>query len=159
MTYMKSKVIKVRNLSDEKGFVQKTVHVKPHAFLYLILFASILLYWMRPYLAGLCASMFLLSAFALLVMPDRKLVQFTSDYMILYNCEDNSECMLAYYEDIVSWRYEWHANVDLLVLSMVDGSTETQEMYSRWSIMKYMKLYAAGKEEKNRRKKGLWKNW
>ena len=56
---------------------------------------------------------------------------------------------MIYWEDVVSWRYEWHAAYDQLVIGLTDGSSEVQEMYSRLSIQYYMDRYAKGKEVKN----------
>lgn len=147
---MKSQVIKIRNIPFLPA-VQKTVHVKPVLFLLLLMIAGFVLIT-RQYdlmIAGCC--MILLSVFAMLFMPDRILVQFTSDYMILYNTREKDECTLVYWDEIVSWQYEWHTSYDTLAVTLTDGSTQTVDMFSKHSIQGIMKQYAAGKEKKTLR--------
>ena len=105
--------------------------------------------FMKPYLLMAAMTMILLALFSLFIMPDRKLCDFTDDYLVLYNQPDRSRCYMVCWEDIVSWRYEWHASYDQLVILLSDGSTQMQEMYSRLSIQYYMNQYAKGKEVKN----------
>lgn len=105
--------------------------------------------FMKPYLLMAAMTMILLALFSLFIMPDRKLCDFTDDYLVLYNQSDRSRCYMVFWDDIVSWHYEWHASYDQLVIMLSDGSTQMQEMYSRLSIQYHMNQYAKGKEVKN----------
>lgn len=147
-TDMRSQVIRIRNLPSDK-IIRHTVHVKPTVLMGIFLLAGVTILFMKPYLLMAAVIMILLALFSLFIMPDRKLCDFTDDYLVLYNQADRDRCFLIYWEDIVSWRYEWHPSLDQLVIVLVDGSTQIQEMYSRLSIQYYMDRYARGKEIKN----------
>ena len=148
---MKSQVIRKRNL-PEGMFVNARVQLKPTVFLALMVMAGTLFVAARPYLVLSGIMMVMLGAFCLFVMPEGVLCEFTKEYLILYNRRSSSECMMIYWEDIVSWQYEWHPNADYLIIMLVDGSTESQEVYSK-SIRRLMNTYAPGKEIKPRAKR------
>lgn len=145
---MKSQYIKIRNVPEEIRNKSVAIHVKPWVLLDLCLAVSIALLIIRSYMAGVVLPIIILTVFALVVMPDRILVQFTPEYLIMYNKEDRTECTLIYWDEIVSWKYEYHTSVDLLKVTTVDDNTESVEMYSKWGVRKFMNLYAPGKEVK-----------
>ena len=105
---------------------------------------------LKPYLAMSGISMIVLSLFCLIVMPDRDLCKFTKDYLVLYNRHNRDECSLIYWDEVVSWHYEWYKTYDQLVIEMIDGSTEIQDMYSIGSIKKSMDHHIPGKMKKNK---------
>jgi hypothetical protein len=145
---MRSQVIRIRNLPADIT-VRHSVHVKPTILMVVFLLVGVVMLFMKPYLLMAAMTMILLALFSLFIMPDRKLCDFTDDYLVLYNQPDRSRCYMVCWEDIVSWRYEWHASYDQLVIMLSDGSTQMQEMYSRLSIQYHMNQYAKGKEVKN----------
>ena len=147
-TGMRSQVIRIQNLPSDQ-IIRHTVHVKPIVLMVVILLVGVAMLFMKPYLLMAALTMILLALFSLFIMPDRKLCEFTDEYLVLYNQPDRSRCYMIYWEDVVSWRYEWHASYDQLVIGLTDGSSEVQEMYSRLSIQYYMDRYAKGKEVKN----------
>ena len=149
---MRSQVIKIRNLPPMTA-QPYTVHVKPVAALAVTGLAGIGLLFTRTVAAGAGVVMILMSVFALLMLPDRSLIQFTPDYMILYNRRNIDECTIVYWEDIVTWQYEYHKGVDVLILSLTDGSSQTIELYSKRPIIRVMNQYAPGKEQKSARRK------
>lgn len=152
---MASRRIKIRNLIEENNLVEKTVHVKPTILLVIAMAVGGILITLRGYYLILGVALVLLALFGIIVMPDRILCQFTKDYLILYNYINKEECTMIPWDEIVSWKYEYHYNYDTLVLDLVDDTTERQEMYSKRSIKKYMQIYAPDKEVKNVRiKKG-----
>ena len=148
-------MIKVKNLPEECLNAPK-VSVKPKVLLFALLIIGILIMIFYPYYAvmGICLS--IIAAFCLVALPDHNLVKFTKDYIVLFNVRDRSMCMMIYWDEIVNWQYEWHGSNDLLVISLVDGSTQTVEMFSKTSIASYKNVYAPGKEIKTtRRKEGI----
>lgn len=133
-----------------------TVHVKPTFALSFFVLLGIAMMIMKPYMMLPGLTLIILSLFALAVMPDRLLCTFTPEYLVLYNCKDRAECNIIYWDEIVSWTYEWHPNYDQLVINLTDGRTELQDMYSPRTIRRQMRLYAKDKEKKarSRRKAG-----
>lgn len=145
---MKSQVIKIRNLSKDPKFYENIINVKPIGLLLLLLLVGVLICVFKPYLFMIGISMIALALFALIVMPDKELCRFTKDYLILYNRHNRDECYLCYWDEIVSWHYEWYKRYDQLVIEMIDGSTQIQEMYSFMSIKRPMDHHIPGKMKK-----------
>lgn len=152
MDQLQSQKIRVRNLPLNL-VITKKVRVKPTGMLWILIVLGILMVFTRPYLMAYGLILITLPLFGLIVLPDRKLCDFTPKYLILYNQRNRQDCMLVYWNEIVSWAYERHTANDLLVLSLTDGSTEVQELYSRRSIKRPMEQYAPDKEVKNRKKR------
>ena len=126
--------------------------MKPVLILWIMLFTGGLIIVMKPYLLPAGMTVMLLALFAILVMPDRDLCEFTPQYIVLFNQRDRDDCMIIYWDDIVSWRYEKKTGVDHLVFTLTDGSTEIQEMFSKRAIRKSFEQYIPGKEIKGRQK-------
>lgn len=149
---MKSKEIRVRNLpKDDVPFYVS--NVKPTSFLIIAMIAGISFLWIRSYLQVIGVMVIMVSLFSLLMLPDCKLHEIHQDYIVLYNRHDKSECFIIYYEDIVSWHYEWNPSFDQLVISLVDGSVEKQEVYAKYRIEKWLNSLAPGKQAKKNHRK------
>lgn len=149
--YMRSQKIKIRNVETDKSKLVRTLRVKPTLLLFFILLCGTGIIFLVPYLIILGIGLVMTAGFALIVLPDRILCEFTKDYLILYNHPSRDDCTLVYWEDIVSWQYEYHGACDQLVLILVDGSTERQDVYSKRVLKKYLDMYAPGKEIKTTR--------
>ena len=149
---MKSKEIRVRNLpKDDVPFY--VLNVKPTSFLIIAMIMGICFLWIRSYLQVIGVMVIMVSLFSLLMLPDCKLYEIHQDYIVLYNRHDKSECFIIYYEDMVSWHYEWNPSYDQLVISLVDGSVEKQEVYAKYRIEKWLNSLAPGKQAKKNYRK------
>ena len=149
---MRSKEIRVRNLpKDDVPFYVS--NVKPTSFLMIAMVAGISFLWIRSYLQVIGVMVIMVSLFSLLMLPDCKLSEIHQDYIVLYNRHDKSECFIIYYEDMVSWHYEWNPSYDQLVISLVDGSVEKQEVYAKYRIEKWLNSLAPGKQAKKNHRK------
>ena len=149
---MKSKEIRVRNLpKDDVPFYVS--NVKPTSFLIIAMIMGICFLWIRSYLQVIGVMVIMVSLFSLLMLPDSKLYEIHQDYIVLYNRHDKSECFIIYYEDMVSWHYEWNPSCDQLVISLVDGSVEKQEVYAKYRIEKWLNSLAPGKQAKKNHRK------
>lgn len=147
---VKSQVIKTRNLPEDLSRTAYEVHVKPWWFLIIVLVADVFIMILKPYMISLFIPLVILTLFAIFGMPDKVLVQFTPDYLVMYNRKSKDECTLVYWDEVVSWVYEYHNAADVLKLELIDGSIESVEMYSKRSVRKKMNLYAKDKEKKRR---------
>lgn len=149
---MKSKEIRVRNLpKDDVPFYVS--NVKPTSFLIIAMIMGICFLWIRSYLQVIGVMVIMVSLFSLLMLPDCKLYEIHQDYIVLYNRHDKSECFIIYYEDMVSWHYEWNPSIDQLVISLVDGSVEKQEVYAKYRIEKWLNSLAPSKQAKKNYRK------
>ncbi|MBP3868008.1 MAG: hypothetical protein IKF60_09405 [Solobacterium sp.] len=148
---MRSQVIKTRNLPAWKA-PPRIVHVKPVLLMILLGLLGIGFLFFQP-LAGIGAILIIVSVFSILVMPDRILIQFSPDYLVLYNHRDADTCTIIYWDEIVNWQYEYHPSMDRLTINLVNGSSESIELYSKRPIQYSMNQYAPGKEIKSARRK------
>ncbi len=149
---MRSQVIKVRNL-PECTVQPYTIHVKPVAALAITGIAGFALLITGTAAAGAGVILILVSVFSLLMMPDRRLIQFTPDYMVLYNHRDASVCTIIYWDELVTWQYNYHPAMDVLIVSLTDGSSQSIELFSKRTAARFLNMYAPGKEIKNVRRK------
>lgn len=150
---MKSQYIKTRNIPETVRKNAYTVRVKPWWLLIILFVVGIVLVAARSYTIGIALPIMILTLFCLLGMPDRILVQFMPEYVLLYNRQNRDECAMIYYDEVVSWQYEYHGSCDLLVFTLTDGTTESVDMYGRYAVSRYMKLYLPHKEVKTARRK------
>ena len=144
--------MKVRNLPQTKN-QPYSIHVKPVFALCVMGIAGIGLLLTRTAFAGLGVMQIVIAIFALLMMPDRILLQVSPEYLAMFNLRDPSKCTVVYWDEVVNWQYEYHSPADILALSLIDGSTQTIEMFSRRSVSRFMNLYAPGKEIRSSRRK------
>lgn len=149
---MKSQTIRIKNLPAYSGLEEK-VHVKPISLIIgLLIIGIVVAVTSSNILIGVI--IILLALFGLFVMPDKIICEFRDDYLILYNERDKARCNMIYYEDVVSWQYEWYPSIDKLVFNLVDGSTEIQEVYSKYSVKQFLDMHLPHKEIKKKRGKG-----
>lgn len=144
---MKSQVIKVRNIPSFPIVIQ-SISVKPTLFLGLMLIAGIILMIVNSVMGYFGAVLVALATFSMLIMPDRKIMEVTNEYLILYNNKDVSLCKLVYWDEILSWQYRWHPDADELIIELCDHSVEKVEAFNRKKFTRYLKEYANGKEMK-----------
>lgn len=149
---MKSQTIKQRNI-PEYPVITKSVKVKPVVFLFVCLILGLVTMLLFPSFSLMGAMFVAASCFSLLILPDRKIIDFTEKYCILYNQKDTRECKLIYWEDVLSWQYQWHADMDELIIELIDHSVESVEVYSKLSVLPMMKAYAGEKQVKTFKKK------
>lgn len=148
---MKTQKIRVRNLSESRIRQGINVHVKPFPLLTTMLAVGAILIIASPNLIVAGLSLILASIFMITILPDRVLITFLDDCMVLYNQQDRSMCVLVYYDDVVNWQYVYHAKCDEIIFTLVDGSKEVQEMYSLNSVAAALDEHLKGKQLKSMR--------
>lgn len=148
---MKTQKIRVRNLSETRIRQGVNVHVKPLPVLTSMLAIGAILIIASPNLIVTGLSLILVSIFMITILPDRVLITFLDDCMVLYNQQDRSMCMLVYYDEVVNWQYVYHAKYDEIIFTLVDGSKEMQEMYSLNSVAASLDEHLKGKKLKSLR--------
>ena len=148
---MKTQKIRVRNLSEARIRQGINVHVKPLPVLTSMLSIGAILIIASPNLIVAGLSLILVSIFMITILPDRVLITFLDDCMVLYNQQDRSMCMLIYYDEVVNWQYIYHAKYDEIIFTLVDGSKEVQEMYSLNSVVAALDEHLKGKQLKSLR--------
>ena len=145
---MKSKELKTYNLPAGR-VVNSMINAKPHGFLVFLLVLGFVLSFIET-VSALGIGMAISALLCLLLLPERIMAEFSDDYFVLYNKAGRGECMLIYYEDVVSWRYDRGVAEDELVLTLEDGSTSRIEGFSRALFESSLDQYIPDKKEKTK---------
>ena len=147
---MKSKELKVYNLPNDRQ-INQTIDAKPYDLMIITLSAGIIISFLEN-LTAVGITVTVISVFCLLFLPKRILMEFSDDYAVLYNRADHNECLMIYYEDVLSWKYQRGVTYDELKISLEDGSSASVEAFSRFRFESVMNLYLREKKVKNTRK-------
>ena len=99
---MKSQEIKIRNLPVSE-IKPKSVRVKPVEILLALVALGVYFIFQRNLLTSTGMVLVLLGISCIILMPDRTLVQFLPDYMIMYNSRDREICNMIYWDEVVCW--------------------------------------------------------
>ncbi len=142
---MKSKELKTHNLPADVLPVS-TIDAKPDWLFVLIMLIGFFSFtWdLSPFYG---ATLILTSLCVLLFMPKVHLMEFFSDYLVMFNKADKSSCVLIYYDEISSWYYTWSANRDYLYIELENGSTEKIEAFSKTLFEANMNRFVRGKKK------------
>lgn len=144
---MKSKELKTYNLPIDQHVIHK-LEVKPYVFLIGVFILGLVCTFYNGSIALILMS---LSLYAILFLPDRKLLIFTDDYMVMQNKAAKDDCIMIYYDEIFSWQYIRGAKVDELVVELEDGTIERIECFSKRRVVSYMEEFAPNKQIKIKR--------
>ena len=148
---MQTKELKVHNLPYDRK-IEQTLDAKPYTlFFILAIIGLIISFTKNGTIIGI--SLAVLSILALLFLPKRLLIEFSENYLVVYNRASHDECLMIYYEDIVSWNYIKGIAYDELEINLVDGSKANIEAYSRMAFESHMNHYVEEKRIKKTKKK------
>lgn len=145
---MKSKELKIYNLPiNFKPHI--TIDAKPHLLLLLIFVVGIVLCLdEKTTVYGIAIAVIGLSF--LMFLPKLIMLEFYDDYMILHNKANKTDCVLIYYEDVVSWHYQWNAYKDYLYIELIDGTNERIEAFSKTEFELAMNRFLKDKRKKTK---------
>ena len=143
---MRSKELKTHNLpADNQTLAQ--IDAKPTS-LFAILICMGLAFFVMDHTNPYGVFMTLVAVIALIYMPRVVMMEFYQDYMIMYNKADKTNCVLIYYDEVVSWNYVWGANRDFLLVELVDGNEEIIEAFSKTISESNMNRFLRDKRKK-----------
>lgn len=142
---MKTKEIKRYNLPNERMIIKK-IDAKPYELFIVFFLISILLVVNTTWYYG--GGLALMIVIVFLIMPNRILIEFTNEFLVLYNKGNSSDCYIVYYEDVVSWKYNVGFKDDNLAISLIDGTTLKIEAFSKIQFEHYMNRFLKDKKEK-----------
>ena len=144
---MRSKELKTYNLPSDDQLISQ-IDAKP-SFVFYVLIVMGLVFFVynhyNPY--GLFVAV--VALIALIYMPRVVLMEFYYNYMILYNKANKSNCVLIYYDEVISWSYMRGANRDFLVVELIDGSEELIEGFSKTLFVSNMNRFLKDKYKKS----------
>ncbi|MFV0480002.1 MAG: hypothetical protein ACK5LZ_05480 [Anaerorhabdus sp.] len=149
---MKSKILSIKNIPELPPMINP-VNLKPKGVLYMLIVIGFIGLWIAPEAYMVSASIITLSLFGLIVYPDCHVIGVSEEYLVLYNQKNRDFCFLAYWDEILFWSYQRHADKDELIVEMIDHHIEKVSCYSRRKTVQWVQLYAADKEKALRKEK------
>ena len=145
---MKSKELKIYNL-PERRTVLTSIDAKPNVTIYLLFFFGVFLVVIKQYVWGVSLSLTALLMIGLL--PNRVLIEFYNEYLVLYNHADKNVCEIIYYEDVVKWSYSVGLSYDTLYITLTDDSTHKIDAFSKISFEQALNRFLKDKKEKTKK--------
>ena len=152
---MKSKELKNYNLPDNRTY-NEVLDAKPTTLLLLLMGAGFVLLLGKFYVYG--GALFFFGATCLLFLPGRKLIEFYDNHMIVYNKARKDECNIIFYDDVKSWEYQVSVSNDELILTLVDGSVQKCDGYSRSEFENCLNKYMKDKKVVNESRSNRFRN-
>lgn len=127
---MKSSLINIENLNKDIE-IEYTIRLKPLALLIFGFVLGIFCYWLGSPVSeiGLFGSVICIFLFTML--PDRILLQFADDQVLLYSRDTPGEVRILYYDEIVNYEYITGRSEDTLIFYMIDGSNYSVEIFNK----------------------------
>lgn len=145
---MKSKELKTHNLPKDDLLIS-SIDAKPnYLFVIMFLLAILLLFYENYRVYGLVTLFIAIASY--LYFPKVVLMEFYQDYLVLYNRADNNTCVLIYYDEVISWNYNWSANRDYLNIELQNGENERIEAFSKTIFETSMNRFLKEKKKKNK---------
>lgn len=145
---MKSKELKTYNLPNEVAPLSE-INAKP-SLLFLLLIIIGIISAILKFKPIYCITMIVVGLVCLCFMPKITLMEFYSDYFVMYNRADKSKCVLIYNDEVKQWYYSWSAKKDYLVVELEDGTIEKIESFSKSIFETYMNKHLKDKHKKNK---------
>lgn len=140
---MKSKELKVYNLPVENSPID-VLDAKPYELLIgIFLFGVAITFTNISIILG--STLVVVSCFSILFLPKSVLIEFYNDHMILHNKASKEDCMLIYYEDIVSYEYKRGSFKDYLFITLTNETTENIDAFSEKTLLKKMNRFCPNK--------------
>ena len=152
---MKSKELKNYNLPENRAY-NDAIEAKPMILLLFIMGIGFIMMLLKEYVVGI--SLFLFGAACLIFLPNRRIMEFYDDYMILYNKARKDECNIVYYDDVKSWEYKTRVSMDELIIILNDDSIQKIDGYSRIEYENHLNKYLKDKKIVNENRSNRLRN-
>lgn len=142
---MKSKELKNYNLPDNRTY-NDDIDAKPINLFFILMIVAIIIVMKKLYIYGI--SLFVFALLCLFILPNRRMVEFYDDHMIVYNRARKDECNILYYEDIKSWEYiqKLGLSPDEIIFTLSDDSIQKLEAFNKAKFERLFNLYLANKK-------------
>lgn len=142
---MKSKELKNYNLPDNRMY-NIDIEAKPINLFFILMIIGLLLAIGKYFVYGL--SLFIFSLLCIFILPNRRMIEFYDDHMIIYNKARKDECNIIYYEDVKSWEYVTKLGVvaDEIIFTLNDDTKQTLEAFNKNKFEKPLNIYLKDKK-------------
>ena len=147
---MKSKELKKYNLPEDRVCLAM-IDAKPNLLIVTMFVVGLLFSVLKSYVWGI--SFVLFSLVTAVVLPNRILIEFYDEYLVLYNHANKRDCEIIYYEDVVKWKYDSGLSYDTLSITLVDDSVHEVDGFSKITFESLMNRFLKEKKEKIKKHK------
>jgi len=142
---MKSNKLLVKNIPQKE--VIETLKAKPTSFLLALLVLSVTLTFSNNYYRlNIGLILLAISVFSLIILPERIVLAFYQNYMVIYNEVEKEYCNLIYYDEILSYRYVRNKRYDLLIIKTLDEEVYELQCFNKNKVLSFMHDFAKDKE-------------
>ena len=149
---MKSKILKVKNVPHDN--ILATLRTKPISLFVVMLIIGFVFLAINQITQAIGALLCLFALYGLFMVNDRMIIEFTDEFMIVYDESNKEDCKLLYYDEILSWDYITRSRYDCLVVEMIDGTSEKINCYSKHKLESILNVYAPNKRRKHMKGRG-----
>lgn len=146
---MKSRVIAIKNIPQEPPVI-KAVELKPVFHLIVIIIVGLFMGLLKPQFILFSICLVSMGLFCLMLFPNRRILAITEEYIILYNQKNRRDCFLAYWDEIVFWRYIKQSEKDELEIELINHRVEVVECFSKSSVIPWVRMFAFDKERRSK---------
>ena len=147
---MKSKELKTYNLPEDRVLLA-AIDAKPEWMIFAFFVLGVFLIVYQRYIAG--SSFFGIAICATFFLPNRVLVEFYSDFLVIFNHANKNTCEIIYYDDVVNWSYVYGITYDTLDIKLIDDSVHSIDAYSKVLFENLMNRFLKDKKEKKKKTK------
>jgi len=142
---MESKKLLVKNIPG--GKIEVNISAKPTAYLFLFMIVGSLMIFTASSVYQLFGLVLVfISGYAIIFLPERKIMTFYKNYLIIFNEIDKDYCNLIYYNEILSYRYVKGLKFDMLIIELSDNRVYELQCFDKNKVLAFMKEYAKDKE-------------
>jgi len=142
---MESKKLLVKNIPG--GKIEVNISAKPTAYLFLFMIVGSLMIFTASSVYQLFGLVLVfISGYAIIFLPERKIMTFYKNYLIIFNEIDKDYCNLIYYNEILSYRYVKGHKFDMLIIELSDNRVYELQCFDKNKVLAFMKEYAKDKE-------------
>jgi len=146
--YMRSKELKTYNIPSDSPVLSQ-IDAKPTwLFVTLIILGIVAISLRMEVIYGI--TLIIVGIVGICFMPRITLIEFYSDHLVMYNRVEKTNCIIMYYNEIVSWYYTWSATKDYLYIELEDGTIEKIEAFSKTIFEAFMSRYLKDKRKKTK---------
>ncbi|MBR2808798.1 MAG: hypothetical protein IKE33_01030 [Erysipelotrichaceae bacterium] len=133
---MRSKVVRINSIDENKIMTQ--IKAKPELFLALMFVFSFVILMFNGYLGF---ALMMITTYCFIFFPERRLIDFCDEYLIIYNDINHEVCYMLYYDEIVSWQYVSTFNADKLVIALINNQVYETDIFNRHRTERIMERF------------------
>lgn len=134
---MKSRVYDVANIDKKRKKLK--IDAKPMVLLFIVMIIGII-FLSISFLFNIGIIIVISSLYLIFIIPNKLILEFDQEFLIVYDVMDKRECSLIYYEEIKSFYWDKNRQYDYLVLQLIDDSIRKIPCIKKDLVLKTLRL-------------------